>query len=52
MFATAKNHLSIVHEVETMVHFADEIAQAGYMATAFLHACSEFNGLNQLISNC
>ncbi|WP_253718584.1 iron chaperone [Weizmannia acidilactici] len=33
MFATAKNHLSILPEKETMVHFADDIAQAGYTAT-------------------
>jgi uncharacterized protein YdhG (YjbR/CyaY superfamily) len=34
MFATAKNHLSILPEEETMVHFADEIAQAGYSASS------------------
>jgi uncharacterized protein len=36
MFATAKNHLSILPEEETMVHFADEIAQAGYSASSRL----------------
>lgn len=36
MFATAKNHLSILPEEETMVHFADEIAQAGYSASSHL----------------
>jgi uncharacterized protein YdhG (YjbR/CyaY superfamily) len=36
MFVTAKNHLSILPEEETMVHFADEIAQAGYSASSRL----------------
>jgi uncharacterized protein len=36
MFATAKNHLSILPEEKTMVHFADEIAQAGYSASSRL----------------
>lgn len=33
MLATAKNHLSVLPEEKTMVHFANEIAQAGYSAT-------------------
>ncbi|MGG1291991.1 iron chaperone [Bacillus smithii] len=36
MFATAKNHLSVLPEEKTMVHFADEIAQAGYSASSRL----------------
>lgn len=32
-FSTAKHHLSVSPEEITMVHFADEIAQAGYSAT-------------------
>ncbi|MBA2875149.1 iron chaperone [Thermaerobacillus caldiproteolyticus] len=32
-FSTAKHHLSVSPEEQTMVHFADEIAQAGYSAT-------------------
>ncbi|QPA32893.1 iron chaperone [Thermaerobacillus caldiproteolyticus] len=36
MFAAAKNHLSILPEEETMVHFADEIARAGYSASSRL----------------
>jgi uncharacterized protein len=36
MFDTAKNHLSILPEEEAMVHFADEIAQAGYSASSRL----------------
>ncbi|AIU81180.1 iron chaperone [Bacillus velezensis] len=36
MFAAAKNHLSILPEKETMEHFADDIAQAGYSASSRL----------------
>jgi len=36
MLATAKNHLSILPEEKTMVHFANEIAQAGYSASSCL----------------
>ncbi|MED0702796.1 MULTISPECIES: iron chaperone [Aeribacillus] len=36
MFAAAKNHLSILPEEKTMVHFADDIAQAGYSASSRL----------------
>ncbi|WP_199426182.1 iron chaperone [Thermaerobacillus caldiproteolyticus] len=36
MFAVAKNHLSVLPEEKTMVHFADEIAQAGYSASSRL----------------
>ncbi|MEC3772010.1 iron chaperone [Bacillus velezensis] len=36
MFAAAKNHLSILPEKETMEHFADDIARAGYSATSRL----------------
>ncbi|MBA2875148.1 iron chaperone [Thermaerobacillus caldiproteolyticus] len=36
MFAAAKNHLSVLPEEKTMVHFADEIAQAGYSASSRL----------------
>jgi uncharacterized protein YdhG (YjbR/CyaY superfamily) len=31
-----KNHLSVLPEEKTMVHFADEIAQAGYSASSCL----------------
>jgi uncharacterized protein YdhG (YjbR/CyaY superfamily) len=33
MFATAKNHLSVLPEEVGIAHFADDIAQAGYSAT-------------------
>ena len=36
MFDTAKNHLSILPEEKTMVHFSAEIAQAGYSASSRL----------------
>ncbi|WP_445285691.1 hypothetical protein [Bacillus sp. FSL W8-0102] len=34
MLAAAKNHLSILPEEKTMVHFSNEIAQAGYSASS------------------
>jgi uncharacterized protein len=36
MFAKAKNHLSILPEEETIVHFANEIDQAGYSVSSRL----------------
>jgi uncharacterized protein len=36
MFAKAKYHLSILPEEETIVHFANEIAQAGYSVSSRL----------------